>query len=214
MKLGENHYLLAQESWVNHFHQVSWGLDKNCGFFTNGQSMGVSGFFLLRPYSLWILLEFRKSYFPQSSSYFAMAANAGASFPRKQGSKIGSHTAYDSIHSELIDFLEVKYRVTPLWINLKTKHSWTNLSDQAELKCFMKWIKIKNTLTHETRLKWTLVLKREWLTLSPVKCLTPVPSWGLPLQLAQLIKIHFLTHLESFMLEQKFGKKLFKRSPI
>ena len=31
--------------WGNHFHQVSWGLDKNCGFFTNGQFLSVSGFF-------------------------------------------------------------------------------------------------------------------------------------------------------------------------
>ena len=24
-------------SWVEYFHQVSWGLEKNCGFFTYGQ---------------------------------------------------------------------------------------------------------------------------------------------------------------------------------
>ena len=35
-------------SWANHFHQVSWGLDKNCRFFTYGQFLIVSGFFLLR----------------------------------------------------------------------------------------------------------------------------------------------------------------------
>ena len=29
----------------NHFHQVSWGLDKNCRFFTNGQVLNVSCFF-------------------------------------------------------------------------------------------------------------------------------------------------------------------------
>ena len=23
-------------SWVDHFHQVSWGYDRKCGFFTNG----------------------------------------------------------------------------------------------------------------------------------------------------------------------------------
>ena len=39
-------------------------------------------------------------------------------------------------------------------------------------------------------------------------------SWGLLLQLAQLIKIHFLPHLESFMWEQKFEKKFFKRNYI
>ena len=38
--------------------------------------------------------------------------------------------------------------------------------------------------------------------------------WGLPLQLVQLIKIHFLPHLESFMLERKFEKKFLKKSPI
>ena len=38
--------------------------------------------------------------------------------------------------------------------------------------------------------------------------------WGLPLQLVQLIKIHFLPHLESFMWERKFEKKFFKKSPI
>ena len=31
--------------WDNHFHQVSWGLDKKCGFFTNGQFLNVCGFF-------------------------------------------------------------------------------------------------------------------------------------------------------------------------
>ena len=38
--------------------------------------------------------------------------------------------------------------------------------------------------------------------------------WGLPLQLVQLIKIHFLPHLESFMWERKFEKKFFKKSLI
>ena len=38
--------------------------------------------------------------------------------------------------------------------------------------------------------------------------------WGLPLQLVQLIKIHFLPHLESFMWEQKFYKNFFKKSHI
>ena len=32
-------------SWANHFHQVSWGLDKNCRFFINGQFLKVSRFF-------------------------------------------------------------------------------------------------------------------------------------------------------------------------
>ena len=32
-------------SWEDFFHQVSWGLDKKCGFFTNGQFLSVSGFF-------------------------------------------------------------------------------------------------------------------------------------------------------------------------
>ena len=31
-------------SLVNHFHQVSWGLNKNCGFFTNSQFLSVSDF--------------------------------------------------------------------------------------------------------------------------------------------------------------------------
>ena len=38
--------------------------------------------------------------------------------------------------------------------------------------------------------------------------------WGPPLQLVQLIKIHFLPHLKSFMWEQKFEKNFFKKSPI
>ena len=38
--------------------------------------------------------------------------------------------------------------------------------------------------------------------------------WGLPLQLVQLIRIHFLPHLESFMWERKFKKNIFKKSPI
>ena len=38
--------------------------------------------------------------------------------------------------------------------------------------------------------------------------------WGLPLQLEQLIKLLFLPHLESFMWEQKFEKKFFKKDPI
>ena len=36
--------------------------------------------------------------------------------------------------------------------------------------------------------------------------------WGLLLQLLQLIEIHFLPHLESFMWEWKFEKKFFKKS--
>ena len=32
-------------SSVNHFHQVSWGLNKNCRFFNIGQFLSVSGFF-------------------------------------------------------------------------------------------------------------------------------------------------------------------------
>ena len=32
-------------SWANHFHQVSWGSDKKCGFLTNGQFLGVGPFF-------------------------------------------------------------------------------------------------------------------------------------------------------------------------
>ena len=38
--------------------------------------------------------------------------------------------------------------------------------------------------------------------------------WGFPLQLVQLIEIHFLPHLESFMWERKFEKKFFKKSHI
>ena len=41
-----------------------------------------------------------------------------------------------------------------------------------------------------------------------------VICWGLTLQLVQLIKIHFLPHLDSFMWEQKFEKKFFKKNPI
>ena len=33
-------------SWVDYFHQVSWGLNKNCGFFINGQLFNVCDFFL------------------------------------------------------------------------------------------------------------------------------------------------------------------------
>ena len=43
MKLGE---LIT--SWVDFFHQVSWRLDKKCGFFINRQFSKVSRFFLLR----------------------------------------------------------------------------------------------------------------------------------------------------------------------
>ena len=32
--------------WDTYFHQVSWGLDKNCGFFINGQFLNVSPFFV------------------------------------------------------------------------------------------------------------------------------------------------------------------------
>ena len=38
--------------------------------------------------------------------------------------------------------------------------------------------------------------------------------WGLLLQLVQLIKIHFLPHLESFMRERKFEKIFFKKSHL
>ena len=38
--------------------------------------------------------------------------------------------------------------------------------------------------------------------------------WGLPLQLVQLIKIHSLPHLESFMWKRKYEKKFFKKSFI
>ena len=32
-------------SWGEYFHQFSWGLDKKCGFLTNGQFLNVSPFF-------------------------------------------------------------------------------------------------------------------------------------------------------------------------
>ena len=32
-------------SWDDYFHQVSWGLDKKCGFLTNGQFLDVGPFF-------------------------------------------------------------------------------------------------------------------------------------------------------------------------
>ena len=38
--------------------------------------------------------------------------------------------------------------------------------------------------------------------------------WGLPLQLVQLVKIHFLPHLESFVWERKFEKKFFLKDYI
>ena len=38
--------------------------------------------------------------------------------------------------------------------------------------------------------------------------------WGHLLELAQFIEIHFLPHLESFMWEQKFVKKISKKNPI
>ena len=37
-------------SWANHFHQVSWVLDKKCGFFTNDQFLNVSRFLFPRLY--------------------------------------------------------------------------------------------------------------------------------------------------------------------
>ena len=39
-------------SWGIHFDQVSWGLDKRCGFFTCGQFLNVGPFFWPRPYFL------------------------------------------------------------------------------------------------------------------------------------------------------------------
>ena len=55
-------------------------------------------------------------------------------------------------------------------------------------------------------------LQREWGNV-------PFANWngicqGLLLQLVQLIKVHFLPHLESFMWERKFEKKFFKKSHI
>ena len=44
-------------SWGNRFHQVSWRLDKNCGFFNNSQYLNVCGFFLLRLYQQKQLIE-------------------------------------------------------------------------------------------------------------------------------------------------------------
>ena len=40
MKLGENNYLI-----INHFDQVSLGLDKRCEFFTNSPFLNVGPFF-------------------------------------------------------------------------------------------------------------------------------------------------------------------------
>ena len=37
-------------TWDNHFLKVSWGLEKNCGFFINGQFLNMWYLFLLRPY--------------------------------------------------------------------------------------------------------------------------------------------------------------------
>ena len=56
------------------------------------------------------------------------------------------------------------------------------------------------------------LLQREWGNF-------PFANWnriclGLPLQLVQLIKIHFLPHLEPFMWQRKFEKKFFKKNPI
>ena len=49
MKLGKN-YSKMIASCDNHSHQVSWRLDKNCGFFINGQVLR-GPVFLLRPYN-------------------------------------------------------------------------------------------------------------------------------------------------------------------
>ena len=43
-------------SWDDYFHQVSWGLDKKYGFFTNGQFLNVSHF-LTRLYNIFGVLK-------------------------------------------------------------------------------------------------------------------------------------------------------------
>ena len=46
-------------SWVLHFDQVSWWLDKNCGIFINDHFLGVSHFFRNSLYSnIWMILPF------------------------------------------------------------------------------------------------------------------------------------------------------------
>ena len=52
----------------NHFYQVSWGLDQNCGFFTDGQFLSVSSFFLLKTYLI------NMQIFPNVSSYFLIGS--------------------------------------------------------------------------------------------------------------------------------------------
>ena len=45
-------------SWVNHVHQVSWGLDKNCRFFTDGQLLNVSCFIFTQTLFLFIIEKY------------------------------------------------------------------------------------------------------------------------------------------------------------
>ena len=46
-------------SWGNYFHQVSWGLDKKCGFFSNGQFFNVGPFLTqtLHTYLPWMIFH-------------------------------------------------------------------------------------------------------------------------------------------------------------
>ena len=62
MAINKKSTFFVQSSWnfvkiINscgeYFHQVSWGLDKNCRFFINGQFLKVSRFFCSRLY-LWV----------------------------------------------------------------------------------------------------------------------------------------------------------------
>ena len=59
-------------SWCDFFHQVSWGLNKKCGFFTKGQFLNVCRFLFPRLYEMNLsnaICEWSHTRVNNSSSY-------------------------------------------------------------------------------------------------------------------------------------------------
>ena len=96
-------------SWANYFHQVSWGLDKNCGFFTNGKFFSVS-VFLLRPYKVHIThwWKFFISIYLSQKQFIILTDWCNLSISWSRLLKDRSHLSMSYVISEIYLFQKLK----------------------------------------------------------------------------------------------------------
>ena len=123
-------------------------------------------------------------------------------------------------YSRVIDFENTScFLQCWIWVGTFAKLS---LNHEFFIK-WQTWKKLKNSIRYSNvHVRRTLIkkllniaqnaLQQEWGNF-PFANWNGI-CWGLPLQFVQLMKIHFLPHLESFMWEWKFEKKFFKKSHI